>query len=250
MSAPRLYNGRWVGTWSFNVHGPLAAACDLQRLAARVQQALTARRSAPIPRAGVVNPVAAIIPNDVRSRALVTVTAHFLVDHPSGHIEGAIVNQDVSDAFKHATGAEGAGLGTRRIAQAMTECDNIGEFWAVEPPITNVCADYRQFGAHEWPTTGVTSALGPTITARGMGPVRNSNDPSLIGQRVRPLDSPDPNPIGAAWRLIARAVREAPLGAKIAGGVVLATGGLVAVGYALRPVADLATEARRAVNDR
>lgn len=249
MSAPRLTNGRWVGAWSINVHGPLAAACDPQRLVTRVQQALTARRCTPIPRAGVVNPVAAIVPNLVRARALVTVTAHMLINHPSGFVEGAILNQDVCDAFKFATGEEGAGLGTRRMAQAMTGCENIGETFALEPPITNLCADYRPFREGEWPTTGVTSALGPTLTAQGMGPVQRSNDPGMIGQHLRPHDGPELPTLDAFFRAIGRAVREAPFSVKIIGGAVLATGGAVAMGYALRPVADLAGEARRAARD-
>lgn len=223
MSAPRLVNGRWAVAWSFNVHDPLARACDTRLLAERIRLALTARRCIPVQERGRVNPLVTVEPIALRGRALVTVLVVMNINHPSGSVQGSIVNLDAAQAFKRATGVVGEGLGTERMARAMVECDDIGEVLRWEPPVTRVCADYRRLGAGEWPTLQAETALGRAGADAGTRPISESNDPNRIGQS---------NPGPSLWDLI-------PREAKIAGGVLLGIGSAAAVGYALRPVAGI-----------
>lgn len=181
-------------------------------------------------RTNAPNPSTSIAPIRLRSRSLVTVTAVFRVNHPSGSVSGAIINQDAADAFKHATGTVGAGLGTQRIAQAMNTCSDIGEVFRWEPPLAVVCADYRQLREDEGVTFGVSSALGSTIAAAGTGPVAQSDNPAAIGRRLAPHDGTVFSELGALWGNI-------PMELRIGGAVVLVIGGAVAVGYARRSFA-------------
>lgn len=230
MSAPTLNNGKWAASWSFNCNDELADAVNPQRLSERVAQALNARRSPVVPLDRAPNPSTVVAPIRLRSRKLVSVTATFRVNHPSGSISGAIVNRDVADAFKLATGTVGAGLSAERLANALNGCTDIGEFFRWEPPLALVCADYRQLREDEAATFGVNSALGSTVAAAGTGPVVNSDNPALIGRRLTANDGTLFDDIGGLFSSI-------PLEFKVAGAAVLVIGGAVAVGYARRSFA-------------
>lgn len=231
MSAPTLTNGRWAATWSFNAEQSLASAVNPSRLSERIAQALNARRCLVEPsRNNAPNPSTIIAPIRLRSRSLVTVTAIFRVNHPSGSVSGAIVNQDAADAFKHATGTVGAGLGTQRIAQAMGTCADIGEVFRWEPPLAVVCADYRQLREDEAVTFGVSSALGSTVAVAGTGPVAQSDNPALVGRRLAAHDGTVFSDALALWGNI-------PTEFRVGGVVALVIVGAVGVGYARRSFA-------------
>jgi hypothetical protein len=231
MSQPTLTNGRWAATWSFNAEQTLASAVNPSRLSERIAQALNARRCLVEPsRNNAPNPSTSIAPIRLRSRSLVTVTAIFRVNHPSGSVSGAIVNQDAADAFKYATGTAGAGLGTQRIAQAMGTCSDIGEVFQWEPPLAVVCADYRQLREDEAVTFGVSSALGSTVAVAGTGPVAQSDNPAAIGRRLAPHDGTILVELGGLWGNL-------PMELRIGGGVALVILAAVGVGYARRSFA-------------
>lgn len=230
MSAPTLANGKWAASWSFNCNDELADAVNPSRLSERVAQALNARRCLIVPLNNAPNPSTVVAPIRLRSRKLVSVTATFRVNHPSGSVSGAIVNRDVADAFKLATGTVGAGLGAERLANALNGCSDIGEVFRWEPPLALVCADYRQLREDEAATFGVNSALGSTVAAAGTGPVVNSDNPALIGRNLAPNN-------GTLFDDARAFLASVPTEFKVAGGAVLVIGGAVAIGYVRRSFA-------------